>query len=120
MRKIRYVVAMSVDGYIAGPNGEANWIGTDPEVDFPALWSQFDTLLMGRKTYEAATQRLGEKTFAGVTSIVFSRTMKAQYRPGVTIISDLTADWVKALKNQSGKDIWLFGGERLVSNISRF
>ena len=53
MRKIRYVVAMSVDGYIAGPNGEANWIGTDPEVDFPALWSQFDTLLMGRKTYEA-------------------------------------------------------------------
>ena len=63
MRKIRYVVAMSVDGYIAGPNGEANWIGTDPEVDFPALWSQFDTLLMGRKTYEAATQRLGERTF---------------------------------------------------------
>ena len=113
MRKIRYVVAMSVDGYIAGPNGEANWIGTDPEVDFPALCSQFDTLLMGRKTYEAATQRLGEKTFAGVTSIVFSRTMKAQYHPGVTIISELTADWVKALKNQSGKDIWLFGGSDL-------
>ena len=37
---------MSLDGYIAGPNGEANWIGTDAEVDFLALWSQFDTLLM--------------------------------------------------------------------------
>ena len=113
MRNIRYVVAMSLDGYIAGPNGEANWIGTDPEVDFLALWSQFDTLLMGRKTYEAAAKRLGEKTFAGVSSIVFSRTMKAQYHPEVTIISELTADWVKALKNQSGKDIWLFGGSDL-------
>ena len=113
MRNIRYVVAMSLDGYIAGPNGEANWIGTDAEVDFLALWSQFDTLLMGRKTYEAAAKRLGEKTFAGVSSIVFSRTMKAQYHPEVTIISELTADWVKALKNQSGKDIWLFGGSDL-------
>ena len=51
MRKSRYVVAISVDGYIAGPKGEANWIGTDPEVDVLALSSHFDTLLMGRKTY---------------------------------------------------------------------
>ena len=41
--------------------------------------------------------------------MLFSRTMKAHHRPEVTIISELTADWVKALKNQSGKDIWLFG-----------
>jgi hypothetical protein len=43
MRKIRYLVAMSLDGFIAGPNGEADWIGDDPEVDFPAIWAQFDT-----------------------------------------------------------------------------
>jgi dihydrofolate reductase len=79
MRKIRYRVAMSVDGYIAGPNGEADWIGTDPEVDFPAIWAQFDTLLMGRRTYEAASKRLGETAFIGITSIVFSRTMKQQH-----------------------------------------
>src|SRR6266498_1461744 len=59
MRKIRYAVAMSLDGYIAGPNGEADWIGIDPEVDFAAIWAQFDTLLMGRRTYEAASKRLG-------------------------------------------------------------
>ena len=89
MRKIRYIVAMSVDGYIAGPNGEIDWIVTDPEVDF------------------------GEKAFAGVTSIVFSRTMKPEDHPRVTVVSELKADWVQALKSQSGKDIWLFGGSEL-------
>jgi dihydrofolate reductase len=110
MRKIRYVVAMSVDGYIAGPNGEADWIGIDPEVDFAAIWAQFDTLLMGRRTYEAASQRLGEAAFTGITTIVFSRTMKQQDHPKVTVVPELNSDWVQALQARSGKDIWLFGG----------
>ncbi|SRR5258708_29831814 len=110
MRNIRYGVAMSLDGYIAGPNGEADWIGIDSEVDFAAIWAQFDTLLMGRRTYEAAAQRLGEAAFTGITSIVFSRTLKQQDHRKVTVVSELTAGWVRALKIQSGKDIWLFGG----------
>ncbi len=113
MRKIHYLVAMSLDGYIAGPNGEADWIDADPEVDFPAIWAQFDTLLMGRRTYEAAAKRLGEKAFAGITSVVFSRTMKHEDHPRVTVLSELNAEWVQALKNRSGKDIWLFGGSEL-------
>ena len=113
MRKIRYLVAMSVDGYIAGPNGEADWIGTDPEVDFPAIWAQFDTLLMGRRTYEAASKRLGEAAFTGITTIVFSRAMRPQDRPEVTVVSELNPDWVQALKARSGKDIWLMGGSEL-------
>ena len=52
MRKIVYSVAMSLDGYVAGPNGEADWITMDPEIDFTALFARFDTVLMGRKTYE--------------------------------------------------------------------
>jgi dihydrofolate reductase len=113
MRKIRYLVAMSLDGYIAGPNGEADWIDTDPEVDFAAMWAQFDTGLMGRRTYEAASKRLGEAAFAGITTIVFSRTMKQQDYPRVTVVSQANADWVQALKDRSGKDIWLFGGSEL-------
>ena len=115
MRKIRYAVAMSVDGYIAGPNGEADWIGIDPEVDFAALWAQFDTLVMGRRTYEAARKRLGEAAFAGITTIVFSRTMKQQDHPEVTVVSDLNPDWVQALqtRNGSSKDIWISGGSEL-------
>lgn len=110
MRRIHYAVAMSLDGYIAGPNGEAYWISIDPEVDFAAIWAQFDTLLMGRRTYEASAKRLGEKAFKGITSIVFSRTMKQEDHPEVTLVSELSADWVQTLKTKSGKDIWLFGG----------
>jgi dihydrofolate reductase len=113
MRRIRYAVAMSLDGYIAGPDGEADWIGIDPEVDFAAIWAQFDTLLMGRRTHEAATKRLGEKAFKGITSIVFSRTMKQEDQPEVTLVSELSADWVQTLKAKSGRDIWLVGGSEL-------
>jgi len=113
MRKIRYIVAMSLDGFIAGPQGEADWITHDPEVDFAALWAQFDTGLMGRRTYEAARRRLGEKAFSGVTFIVFSRTMQPQDHPKVAVVSELTQDWAHALRNKPGKDIWLFGGSTL-------
>src|SRR5215210_4581592 len=52
MRQVRYVVAMSLDGYIAGPNGEADWIIMDPDIDFRALFEQFDTFLLGRRTFQ--------------------------------------------------------------------
>jgi RibD C-terminal domain len=84
MRKLRYAVAMSLDGYIAGPNGEYDWIDADPELDFNAIWSQFDTLLMGRRTFELAVRARGEDAFTaftGITSIVFSRTLKPQEHP---------------------------------------
>ena len=113
MRRVRYLVAASLDGFIAGPNGEADWIGADPEVDFPAIWAQFDTFVMGRHTYHAAKARLGEAAFARGTYIVFSRTMKPSDHPAVTIVSNLSADWYRKLKNESGKDIWLFGGSQL-------
>lgn len=113
MRKIRYLVAMSVDGYIAGPNGESDWIAHDPELDFPAMWAQFDTLLMGRRTYQAATSRLGESAFAGLIRMVFSRTLKPQDHPGITVVRELTPQWVRSLKGKSGKDIWLVGGSKL-------
>lgn len=116
MRKIRYAVAMSLDGQIAGPNGEYDWIGADPEVDFAAFWQQFDTLLMGRRTYELAVQTRGKAAFTaftGFTSIVFSRTLKPQEHPYVKVVPELHEDAVRDLKAQSGKDIWLFGGSQL-------
>jgi dihydrofolate reductase len=116
MRRIRYAVAMSLDGYIAGPNEEYDWIAPDAEVDFAAFWSQFDTLLMGRRTFELAVRTRGETAFTaftGVTSVVFSRTLRQQEHPHVTVVPVLNAGWVKDLKTQSGKDIWLFGGSTL-------
>jgi dihydrofolate reductase len=113
MRKIRYAVAMSLDGYIAGPNGEADWIVRDPEVNFGELWAQFDTLLMGRRTYEAAVARLGEAAFEGMKTVVVSRTMRHSDHPDITIIPEVTRDGMQKLRDQSGKDIWLCGGGEL-------
>jgi dihydrofolate reductase len=52
MRHVRYSVVMSLDGYIAGRKGEADWIGMDPEVDFTAKFGQFDTILVGRRAFD--------------------------------------------------------------------
>ena len=54
MRRIRYSVAMSLDGFIAGPQGEYDWIPNEPEIDWGAFMARFDTMLMGRRSYEAA------------------------------------------------------------------
>jgi dihydrofolate reductase len=113
MKKIRYCVAMSLDGYIAGPNGEADWIVIDPDMNFAELWAQFDTSLMGRRTYEAARARLGETSMQRIKTIVVSRTLRQADHPKATILSKLTPDWFQALRKQKGKDIWLFGGGEL-------
>jgi dihydrofolate reductase len=113
MRKIRYSVAMSLDGYISGPNGDADWIVIDPELNFSELWAQFDTLLMGRRTYEAATARLGKSSMQGMKVVVVSRTLKQADYPDTTILPELTRDNIQALRSQSNKDIWLMGGGEL-------
>jgi dihydrofolate reductase len=117
MKRIRYGVAMSLDGYVAGPNGEADWIVMDPDVNFAEIWAQYDTLLMGRRTYEAATARLGKGAMLGRKTVVVSRTMRSPDHPGVTIASELNRDWLQSLRAQSRKDIWLMGGGELFRSV---
>lgn len=110
MRRLRYGVAMSLDGFIAGPNGEYDWIISDPEIDFVAMFKQYDILLMGRRTYEVASEKGKNWESFGQPWIVVSRTMKPEDYPGITILSSHVEEAVAALKRQPGKDIWLFGG----------
>jgi len=117
MRKVQYGVAVSLDGYIAGPNGEADSIRIDPEIDFSAIWAQFDTLLMGRRTYEAAIKMLGRAAFTGKAVFVLSRHLEPEGHPGVTILSKLTRPWIRFLKRQDGKDIWLMGGGEVFRHL---
>ena len=115
MRRVRYVVAMSLDGYIAGPNGEADWIIMDPEIDFRALFEQFDTFLLGRRTFEAIGGAGGRQS--GVHTIVFSRTLRQQDYPNVTIVSEKPEQVLADLQSKPGKDIWLFGGGTLFRSL---
>ena len=116
MRRIRYAVAMSLDGFIAGPKGELDWIIMDPDIDFGALFSQFDTFLVGRRTFEAMARARKRKT-PGVKTFVFSRTLRQQDYPGVTIVADKLVETVAALRKEKGKDIWLFGGGSLFRSL---
>jgi dihydrofolate reductase len=117
MRRLRYGVAMSLDGFIAGPNGEYDWIVSDPSIDFAAIWAQFDTLLMGRRTYEVARVRADHWPDLGHNWIVVSRTLKPEEHPEVTILSCGVQEAVAALKAQPGKDIWLMGGGVLFRSL---
>ncbi len=116
MRRVRYVVAMSLDGYIAGPNGEADWIIMDPDIDFGALFDQFDTFLLGRGTFEAIGGA-GGRGQPGVQTIVFSRTLRQQDYPNLTIVSENPQQALADLRSKPGKDIWLFGGGSLFRSL---
>lgn len=116
MRPVRYSVAMSLDGYIADPTGGYDWIVMDPDIDFGALFKNFDTLLMGRKTYEMAREQGGGPAMRGMKSYVFSRTLLQEECPRVTVSAD-PKETVTALKQREGKDIWLFGGGGLFQSL---
>ena len=113
MKRIRYLVAASLDGYIAGPNGEFDWIVQDPEIDFGEMFAQFDTFLVGRRTFEAMAG--GPKLDGKV--VVFSRTLRQEDHPEVTIVAEKEREIVEALRREPGKDIWLFGGGELFRNL---
>lgn len=119
-RRLRYQVAASLDGFIAAEDGSYDWIPMDPEIDFAALFAQFDTLVMGRATYEVMLAYDGgvdDQGVYGKQTFVFSRTLQPTDHPQVTIVAEELVGTVAQLKNLPGKDIWLFGGGKLFRQL---
>ncbi len=118
MRLVRYNVAASLDGFLAGPNGEFDWIPEDPTIDFEALFRNVDTFLMGRHTYEVAQAQSQKAWTARSRLYVFSTTLRPEDHPGVTIVRENAAEVVAGLRAEQGTgDIWLFGGGTLFGTL---
>jgi dihydrofolate reductase len=115
MRRVRYQVACSLDGFIAGPNDEFDWIPPEPTFDFEALYAQFETLLMGRRTYEIV--RASGEEFRGKQVVVASRSLRSEEHPEVEIVGSGLESRIRELRSEPGRDIWLYGGGALFSRL---
>jgi dihydrofolate reductase len=115
MRKVVYGAACSLDGFIAAPDGSVDWLHWSDDVTriMEEYWAASDTLVMGRKTWEAAAAMspgAADSTMSGMQSYVFSRTLRAIDKPGVRLVTDDAGTFVRALKKEKGKNIIVFGG----------
>jgi dihydrofolate reductase len=110
VRKLVYRVAASLDGFIAGPNGEYDWVIQDPSIDFGEIFRGFDALLMGRHTYEFMLREGRSPAEFGMKTYVASTTLDPARHAGVTVIATDAARAVEEVKHRPGKSIWLFGG----------
>lgn len=126
-RKVILDLAVTLDGFIEGKNGEIDWCIMEPEMEFTKFLHQIDTILYGRKSYdlwgqytpgEDASQ--DEKEMWDIIQqkekYVFSRTQKGNDSKANYINNDV-AELVKRLKSQPGKDIWLYGGASLITTF---
>lgn len=136
-RKLVYYVATTVDGFIAHPDGSFNGFLFDgehfqdlirefpetfpahirPALGVPNEIRRFDTVLMGRHTYEVGLCEGITNPYKPLQQFVISRSMEAISDPGVTLHRNSPVDLVRRLKSEDGKDIWLCGGSKLASSL---
>ena len=119
MRKLRYHVACTLDGFIAHPDGSFGGFLAEGDhvADFLASYASYDTVLMGRKTYEVGLSVGVTDPYPTMKPYVFSRTLGKSPDPRVEIVAEGAADLVRRLKDRPGKDIWLCGGAELAGAL---
>ena len=110
MRKLKLYIAASLDGYIAGTNGEIDWLDVDGDEDYgyQEFCASIDTTLMGNSTYQL-TLTVDKLPDSNMTNYVFT---KDSPPPDTDYVNSVTGDiggFVRTLKQQAGKDVWLVG-----------
>jgi dihydrofolate reductase len=119
MRKIILGVAVSLDGFIEGPNGEYDWCFTDQDYGMSDFVKRIDAIMYGRKSYEmmmAVESPAGGFPWTGMKNYVVSDTLKENGKDFELITGDIKSK-IQVIKNSKGKDIWLFGGASLTTSL---
>jgi len=122
MRKLILGLAITLDGYIEGPNGEYDWCFTDQDYGLNDFFERIDSMFIGRKSYEIAQQYAQQnngETIPGMpklTEYVFSSTLK-NVKENAILISEDTIAQARNIKSLPGKDIWLYGGASLTQSL---
>ena len=111
MRELKLYIAASLDGYIAGPNGEIDWLEGAGELDYGygEFYESIDTTLMGRATYQV-TLSVPEFPYPDKTNYVLTRSAPPPDTGHVRFVSGDIAGFARSLKDQAGESIWLVGG----------
>jgi dihydrofolate reductase len=131
MRRITYGGAVSLDGFLTGPDGALDWLhfSADVQAVMADYWKSVDTILMGRKTYAVAAQSAPRKkpkrastnrsrsSSPSMRTFVFSRSLQSADAPDVELVRDNAAEFVWQLKQQPGKEICLMGGGELAQTL---
>ncbi len=114
MQKVILFIASSLDGFIAGKDGDIEWLFTDADYGYSEFYHSIDTVIMGRKTYDQAL-KFGEYPYADKKGFVFSRSVERQNSHDIEFISGNVPGFIKNLKRQPGKGIWLVGGSEIIT-----
>jgi dihydrofolate reductase len=114
MRKVVYGVGISLDGYIARPDGSVDFLFMPRDYSMGPFFKRIDVAAMGRKTYEMGL-KMGGGSFdsQGMKCCVFSNSQDAGERGGVTFVNGSPKNWLASTQKKRGKDIWLMGGGEL-------
>ena len=107
---------MTADGMIARSDGRTDWILTDQDYGFLDYFSDVDTLIMGRKTFEKCLS-LGPWPYDKLKTYVFSKSLENIFGDSVTVINRDPSTFVEELKEQSGKKMWLVGGAEIIKEL---
>ncbi|NUO03543.1 MAG: dihydrofolate reductase, partial [Saprospiraceae bacterium] len=105
-------------GYIEGPNGEYDWCFTNQDYGMTAFFDRVDAIFLGRKSYEMSLGMEGADNswMPPMTEYVFSNSLQ-RVKEGAILISGDLKTAVQPIKNEPGKDIWLFGGAELTASF---
>lgn len=123
MRKIKLYIAVSLDGYIATPDGGVEWlnqfqISKNEDYGYKEIYQSIDTILMGGRTYRDIVGFGCEWPYKDKTTYIVSRNnINLTPSEQVYFITDHVTGNVEKLKESTGKDIWLAGGGELVSML---